>query len=79
MERAKTVLTDSPDMPVSQSSSFKHTCTKICSFKKADNALPLSPNKKKEIISGLASKYQLCIAQIQKKCPGPKYKSLSEG
>ena len=77
-KKAKTVLTDPPKTPVSQSSSFKHNCTKIRSLKKADNALPRSPNKKKEIISSLASKYQLRIAQIHKKRPGPKCKGLTE-
>ena len=77
-EKAKNILNDSPITPVLQPSSFKHNCTKIRSLKKADNALPQSPNKKKEIISSLASKYQLRIAQIQKKRPGPKRKGLTE-
>ena len=77
-EKAKNILNDSPKTPVSQSSSFRHNCTKIRSLKKADNALPQSPNKKKEIISSLASKYQLRIAQIQKNRPGPKRKGLTE-
>ena len=69
---------DSPKTLVSQSSSFKHNCTKTRSLKKADNALPRSPNKKKETISSLASKYQLRIAQIHKKRSGPKCKGLTE-
>ena len=77
-EKAKNILNDSPITPVLQPSSFKHNCTKIRSLKKADNALPQSPNKKKEIISSLASKYQLRIAQIQKKRPGPKRTGLTE-
>ena len=69
---------DSPKTLVSQSSSFKHNCTKIRSLKKAENALPRSPNKKKEIIPSLAPKYQLRIAQIHKKRSGPKCKGLTE-
>ena len=78
-QKAKTIITDSPKTPVSQPSSFQHHCTKIRSLKKADNALPRSPNKKKEIISSLASKYQLRIAQIHKNRAGPKCKGLTEG
>lgn len=77
-EKAKIILTDSPRMPDSQSSSFKRNCTKIRSLKKADNALPQNPNKKKEIISSLAVKFQLRIAQVQKIYPGPKCKELTE-
>ena len=71
-------ISDSPKTPITQSSSFQHKCTKIRSLKKAENALPQSPNKKKEIIASLASKYQLRIALIQKKRPGPKQKALTE-
>ena len=69
-KKGKGILTDSPKTSVSQSSPFKHNCIKIRSLKKPDNALPRSPNKKKEILSSLASKYQLLIAQIHKKRPG---------
>ena len=63
--------------PVTPSSSFKHKSTKVRSLKKAENALPNSPSKKKEIISSLAAKYQLRVALLQKK-PGPKRSELTE-
>ena len=69
-KKAKAFLLIHLKMPVSQSSPFKHNCIKIRSLKKPDNALPQSPNKKKEILSSLASKYQLLIAQIHKKRSG---------
>ena len=76
-EKVENIINDSTRTPIPQSSSFKHKCTKIRSLKKAENALPQSSNKKKEIIASLASKYQLRIALIQKKRPGPKRKALT--
>lgn len=43
------------------SSSFKHKQTKYRSLKKADQALPNSPNKRKEIVQNLAKKYEIRI------------------
>ena len=63
--------------PNSAMSSFKHKCTKVRSLKRAECALPNSPRKKKEIISSLASKFQLRIAMVQKKTPGPKRTDLT--
>ena len=42
-------------------SSFKHKQTKYRSLKKADQALPNSPNKRKEIVKNLATKYEIRI------------------
>ena len=49
-EKVENIINDSTKTPIPQSSSFKHKCTKIRSLKKAENALPQSPNKKKGII-----------------------------
>ena len=76
-EKVKNIIKDSPKTPIQQSSSFQHKCTKIHSLKKAENALPQSTNKK-DIKAILASNYQLRIALIQKKRPGPTRKALTE-
>ena len=49
------------------SSSFKHYATKVRSLKKVENALPNSPRKKAEIVTSLASKFNLRIAAPRNK------------
>ena len=63
--------------PVVGGSAFKHGCTKYRSLKRADNALPKSPHKRKEIVSSLATKYQLRI-QYTKNKRGRKREDLTE-
>ena len=52
------------------SSSFKHYATKARSLKKVENALPNSPRKKAEIVTSLASKFNLRIAAPRNKVEG---------
>ena len=56
----------------SSSSSFKHYATKARSLKKVENALPNSPRKKVEIVTSLASKFNLRIAAPRNKSGRPK-------
>ena len=44
------------------SSSFKHYATKARSLKKVESALPNSPRKKAEIVTSLASKFNMRVA-----------------
>lgn len=60
----------------SESSSFKHNSIKSRSLNRADNALPRSPTKKKEIVLGLADRYKLRIQPTRK--PGRQRKEMSE-
>ena len=60
------------------SSSFKHRSTKVRSLKKAENALPNSPSKRQEVITNLASKYQIRVVLQEPKKPGPKPAVLTE-
>ena len=48
-------------------SSFKHKATKHHSLRRAEDALPSSPRKKKEIVTSLAKKYSARIQLKQKK------------
>ena len=54
-EEIETEETEAP------TSSFKHKATKYRSLRRAENALPSSPHKKKEIASSLARKYSVRI------------------
>ena len=56
--------------------SFKNKQSFSRSVKKAENALPFSPTKKKEVINGLAQRYQLRIKLMETR--GRKAFSLSE-
>ena len=69
--------TESTAINESSGSAFKHGCTKYRSLKRADDALPKSPHKRKEIVSSLATKYQLRI-QYTKNKRGRKRKNLTE-
>ena len=53
-------------------SSFKLYATKVRSLKKVENALPNSPRKKAEIVTSLASKFNLRIAATRNKSGRPK-------
>ena len=54
------------------SSSFKHYAIKARSLKNLENALPNSPRKKAEIVTSLASKFNLRIAAPRNKSGRPK-------
>ena len=53
--------------PASTSSTFTHRATKNRSLKKVETSLPKSPGKRNEIISSLATKFQIRIAYQPKR------------
>lgn len=59
-------------------SSFKHKQTKYRSLKKADDALPNSPHKRKEIVTNLAKKYEIRINLKEQTKTGRKPTSLTD-
>ena len=59
------------------SSTFKHKATKHRSLKRADEALPYSPRKKKEIVTSLAKKYNIRIQLQDPKRPVRKTAQLN--
>ena len=61
----------------SPSTSFRHKATKVRSLRKAKNALPRSPSKRKEVVKELASNF-LIMNFTRRNRPGRKLKELEE-
>ena len=59
------------------STSFKHRSTIVRSLKKAENGT-VSPSKRQEVITNLASKYQIRVVLQEPKNTGPKPTVLTE-
>ena len=59
------------------SSSFKHRSTIVRSLEKAENGT-VSPSKRQEVITNLASKYQIRVVLQEPKNTGPKPTVLTE-
>ena len=59
-------------------SSFKHKATKHRSLRRAEDALPSSPRKKKEIVTSLAKKYSVRIQLNEPKKSGRKPITLND-
>ena len=58
------------------SKSFTSKQSLSCSIKKSEKALPFSPRKKKDVISGLAERYKLRIKYVERR--GLKAHTLTE-
>ena len=61
--------TEETEIPTS---SFKHKATKHSSRRRADDAVPSSPHKKKETVTNLAKKYSVRIQLNKPKKSGKK-------
>ena len=67
--------TEETEVPTSL---FKHKATKYCSLRRAGNALPSIPRKKKEIVTSLPNKCSEQIQLSEPKKPGRKPITLND-